>query len=60
MKDWHEPKPEPFKKQPCRLPGWDNHTDAQELEGSAYKVRLGADVVAGALTTSKSLANGGE
>jgi len=23
MKDWHEPKPEPFKKQPCRLPGCD-------------------------------------
>jgi len=23
IKDWHEPKPEPFKKQPCRLPGCD-------------------------------------
>ena len=24
MKDWHKPKPELFKKQPCHLPGCDN------------------------------------
>lgn len=34
--------------------------DAQELEGSAYKIKLGADVVAGALMTAKSRAQGGE
>jgi len=32
--------------------------DAQELEGAAYKIRLGPDVVAGALMTAKSRAAG--
>lgn len=34
--------------------------DAEPLEGSAYKIRLGADVVAGALMTAKSRAEGAE
>lgn len=34
--------------------------DAKELKGSAYKIKLGADVVAGALMTAKSRAQGGE
>lgn len=34
--------------------------DARPLEGSEYKIKLGADVVAGALMTAHSRANGGE
>ena len=34
MKDWHQPKPEPFKKQPYRLPGCDRYGHQNQVDSS--------------------------
>ncbi len=49
----------PLTEDTAREAGRIAFAGAQSLEGSAYKIRLGADVVAGALMTAKSRANGG-
>ena len=53
-------KGKPLTEESARAAGRVAFADAQSLEGSAYKIKLGADVVAGALMTAKSRANGGE
>ena len=53
-------KGQPLTEETAREAGRIAFADAQELAGSAYKIRLGADVVAGALMTAKSRAKGGE
>jgi len=50
----------PLTEETAREAGRIAFAEARPLEGSAYKIRLGADVVAGALMTAKSRANGGE
>ena len=50
----------PLTEETAREAGRIAFSDAQELEGSVYKIKLGADVVAGALMTAKSRAQGGE
>ncbi|MDO8862721.1 xanthine dehydrogenase family protein subunit M [Haliea sp. E1-2-M8] len=53
-------KGKPLTEESARAAGRIAFADARELEGSAYKIKLGADVVAGALMTAKSRANGGK
>lgn len=53
-------KGKPLTEDTAREAGRIAFADAKALEGSAYKIKLGADVVAGALMTAKSRANGGE
>ncbi len=53
-------KGSPLTEATAREAGRIAFAEAQELEGSAYKIKLGADVVAGALMTAKSRANGGK
>jgi xanthine dehydrogenase YagS FAD-binding subunit len=50
----------PLTEETAREAGRIAFADAIPLEGSAYKIKLGADVVAGALMTAKSRATGGE
>ncbi|MGR3496627.1 FAD binding domain-containing protein [Citreimonas sp.] len=50
----------PLTEDTAREAGRIAFADATPLEGSAYKIPLGADVVAGALLTAKSRMNGGE
>jgi xanthine dehydrogenase YagS FAD-binding subunit len=45
-------KRKPFNEAAAREAGRIAFQDAQPLEGSAYKIALGADVVAGALMTA--------
>ena len=49
----------PLTEETAREAGRIAFADATALEGSEYKIRLGADVVAGALMESKSRATGG-
>ncbi|MEI4262438.1 FAD binding domain-containing protein [Roseovarius sp. D0-M9] len=53
-------KGKPLTEETAREAGRIAFADASELEGSAYKIKLGADVVAGALMTAKSRAPGGK
>ena len=50
----------PLTEETAREAGRIAFADAQTLKGSEYKIKLGADVVAGALMTALSRANGGE
>jgi len=50
----------PLTEDTARQAGHIAFAGAKALEGSAYKIKLGADVVAGALMTAKSRANGGQ
>jgi xanthine dehydrogenase YagS FAD-binding subunit len=50
----------PLTEQIAREAGRIAFADAQPLNGSEYKIKLGADVVAGALMTAKSRTTGGE
>ncbi|MCK0166361.1 xanthine dehydrogenase family protein subunit M [Jannaschia sp. S6380] len=50
----------PLTEETAREAGRLAFQSAEPLEGSAYKIPLGADVVAGALMTAKSRATGGE
>lgn len=50
----------PMTEETAREAGRIAFADAQSLEGSEYKIKLGADVVAGALMTTKSRTIGGE
>ncbi len=50
----------PLTEETAREAGRIAFADATALEGSAYKIKLGADVVAGALMTAKSRATGGQ
>ena len=52
-------KGKPLTEATARKAGRIAFADAHALEGSAYKIRLGADVVAGALMTAQTRANGG-
>ncbi len=49
----------PLTEASAREAGRIAFADAKSLEGSEYKIKLGADVVAGALMTALSRANGG-
>ncbi len=49
----------PLTEETAREAGRAAFADAQALEGSEYKIKLGADVVAGALMTAHKRANGG-
>jgi len=53
-------KGKPLTEATAREAGRIAFADARPLEGSAYKTKLGADVIAGALMTAKSRANGGK
>lgn len=50
----------PLTEDTARRAGQIAFADAQPLKGSEYKIKLGADVVAGALMTAKSRTTGGE
>lgn len=50
----------PLTEYTARKAGQIAFADAQPLKGSEYKIKLGADVVAGALMTAKSRTTGGE
>ncbi len=50
----------PLTEETARTAGRIAFKDAQSLKGSEYKIKLGADVVAGALMTALSRANGGK
>jgi xanthine dehydrogenase YagS FAD-binding subunit len=50
----------PLTEETAREAGRIAFTGAQRLKGSEYKIKLGADVVAGALMTAKSRITGGE
>ncbi len=50
----------PLTEETAREAGRIAFADARPLKGSEYKIKLGADVVAGALMTAKSRTTGGE